>query len=79
MVSCGVGYGELVPTTMAGRVIACLTMYTGVLLISLPITRKLMAHTNNRMNATYCSYQLPGQFGDDVGMLSTSQQLISRI
>lgn len=33
-----VGYGELAPTTTGGRIVACICMYYGVLLMALPIT-----------------------------------------
>jgi len=33
-----VGYGDLTPTTTGGRIIACICMYYGVLLMALPIT-----------------------------------------
>ena len=38
IVSTSVGYGELVPTSTVGKVVACLCAYYGVLLLALPIT-----------------------------------------
>ena len=35
---CTVGYGDIVPTTEGGRLLACLFMYCGVLIFALPIS-----------------------------------------
>eukprot|EP00299_Pterocystis_sp_00344_P013451 c6594_g1_i2.p1 GENE.c6594_g1_i2~~c6594_g1_i2.p1 ORF type:complete len:545 (+),score=76.66 c6594_g1_i2:903-2537(+) len=35
---CTVGYGDMVPTTKVGKLLGTITMYSGVLLISMPIT-----------------------------------------
>lgn len=35
---CTVGYGDIVPTTQGGRILACLFMYCGVLILALPIS-----------------------------------------
>jgi hypothetical protein len=35
---CNVGYGDIVPTTEGGRLLACLFMYCGVLIFALPIS-----------------------------------------